>query len=207
MTTDFGTDFPTHRVLIATTRDMGGCPCPRCIVPKDQIRNLGTASDKNMREGGKRRFTDEIREKIAQARKYIYKDGYAVNSEKVEKLLKPESLVPTNNAFSERLSEFIFQVYELLVVDQMHEFELGVWKALLTHLIRILNSLGNRKAQEFNARLVICADYTVPYLFLDRFRLVPPFGRSTIRRITRNVSEMKQLAARDFEDILQVMSV
>jgi hypothetical protein len=26
----------------------------------------------------------------------------------------------------------------MLVVDLMHEFELGVWKALFTHLIRIL---------------------------------------------------------------------
>ena len=27
----------------------------------------------------------------------------------------------------------------MMVVDLMHEFELGVWKALLTHLIRILH--------------------------------------------------------------------
>ena len=26
----------------------------------------------------------------------------------------------------------------MLVVDVLHEFELGVWKALFTHLIRIL---------------------------------------------------------------------
>ena len=26
----------------------------------------------------------------------------------------------------------------MLVVDMMHEFELGVWKALLTHLLRVL---------------------------------------------------------------------
>jgi len=33
---------------------------------------------------------------------------------------------------------FGFDVYGLLVVDLLHEFELGVWKAVLTHLIRIL---------------------------------------------------------------------
>lgn len=37
-----------------------------------------------------------------------------------------------------------------------------------------------------------------------RFRLVPSFGRDTIRRFTSNISELKQLAARDFEDLLQV---
>ncbi|KAJ6549893.1 hypothetical protein B0H19DRAFT_952188 [Mycena capillaripes] len=36
-----------------------------------------------------------------------------------------------------------------------------------------------------------------------RFRKIPNFGRSTIRRFHANVSEMKKMAARDFEDILQ----
>lgn len=31
-----------------------------------------------------------------------------------------------------------------------------------------------------------------------------PFGRSTIRRFTHDVADLKKLAARDFEDILQV---
>jgi hypothetical protein len=33
---------------------------------------------------------------------------------------------------------------------------------------------------------------------------VPTFGRGTIRRFSSNISELKKLAARDFEDILQV---
>ncbi|KAJ7196539.1 hypothetical protein GGX14DRAFT_375967 [Mycena pura] len=37
------------------------------------------------------------------------------------------------------------------------------------------------------------------------FRQVPTFGRMTIRRFHRNVSEMKKMAARDFEDILQCL--
>ncbi|KIO17437.1 hypothetical protein M407DRAFT_84985 [Tulasnella calospora MUT 4182] len=32
---------------------------------------------------------------------------------------------------------------------------------------------------------------------------MPPFGRDTVQKIIYNVSELKQLAARDFEDILQ----
>lgn len=40
--------------------------------------------------------------------------------------------------------------------------------------------------------------------FTLSFRLVPTFGRGTIRRFSNNVSEMKKLAARDFEDLLQV---
>lgn len=36
------------------------------------------------------------------------------------------------------------------------------------------------------------------------YRLIPTFGRDTIRRFTRNTSSLKKLAARDWEDMLQV---
>ena len=42
------------------------------------------------------------------------------------------------------------------------------------------------------------------YLICYRFRQVPTFGRDTIRKFSGNVSAMKKLAGRDFEDILQV---
>ncbi|KAF8218080.1 hypothetical protein K438DRAFT_1525917, partial [Mycena galopus ATCC 62051] len=35
------------------------------------------------------------------------------------------------------------------------------------------------------------------------YRMVPTFGRATIRRFTDNASAMKKLAARNFEDLLQ----
>lgn len=37
--------------------------------------------------------------------------------------------------------------------------------------------------------------------------MVPTFGKGTIRKFSNNVSEMKRLAARDFEDILQVSTL
>lgn len=37
-----------------------------------------------------------------------------------------------------------------------------------------------------------------------RFREVPTFGRDTIRRFTRNSSELKKMAAWNYEDFLQV---
>lgn len=40
--------------------------------------------------------------------------------------------------FAEILGKFGLDPYGMLVVDLMHEFELGVWKAVFTHLIRIL---------------------------------------------------------------------
>jgi hypothetical protein len=43
----------------------------------------------------------------------------------------------SQNAFIEKLGSD-FDLSRMLVVDFMHEFELGVWKALFTQLMRIL---------------------------------------------------------------------
>jgi hypothetical protein len=40
-----------------------------------------------------------------------------------------------------------------------------------------------------------------------RYRRVPTFGRGTIRLFHENASSMKKLAARDYEDLLQVYFV
>lgn len=44
------------------------------------------------------------------------------------------------NAFSKRLAPLGFDIYSTLVVDLMHKFELGVWKGLFIHLLRILEA-------------------------------------------------------------------
>lgn len=101
-------------------------------------------------------------------------------------------LITPQNAFSEFFQDVdsLVNYFELFVSDILHEWELGSWLSLLRHLIRILNSLGEDKVQEFNRR----------------FRSMPTFGRSTIRKFRTHVSDLKQCAARDYEDILQVCS-
>ena len=44
--------------------------------------------------------------------------------------------------------------YRMFVVDLLHEVELGVWKAIFTHLIRLLEHLGRGKVSELNKRSV-----------------------------------------------------
>ena len=53
----------------------------------------------------------------------------------------------------DRFREF-FNFVKLFVVDLLHEFELGVWKATFTHLLRILHAAGDDAIQELNRRLV-----------------------------------------------------
>lgn len=83
------------RVLISNIRNMGGCPCPRCLTPKDKLQNVATVHDMQQRDVLSRHDTEDRRAKIASARRLIYEGQYVVDTPQVEALLKPESLVPT----------------------------------------------------------------------------------------------------------------
>ncbi|THH19110.1 hypothetical protein EW146_g1980 [Bondarzewia mesenterica] len=181
----YSADYP-EKIILASIKSLGKCPCPRCFVKKDQIGALGMKLDQKRRENG--RVDDSARQgKIKMARQWIFEKGYAVASKAVERLLGPMSLVPTRNAFSTHFSKFNFNFYSMFMPDLLHEFELGVWKAILTHLLRILYAAGGDSIQKLN----------------QRFRQVPTFGRDTICKFSNNVSGMKKLAGRDFEDLLQ----
>ncbi|KAJ3709521.1 hypothetical protein C8R42DRAFT_649336 [Lentinula raphanica] len=163
----YSADYP-EKVLLATIRDKGLCPCPRCFIPKSHLNRLGV--DLRFRISQTRTF---LINKVNQARRLIYTAGAAIGGKYVQDLLKESSSVPTL----------------MLVVDLMHEFELGVWKMLFVHAIRLLHALpdGAEKIESLD----------------ERFRNTPTFGDSTIRRFSANSSEMKKMAARDFEDLLQ----
>jgi hypothetical protein len=95
----------------------------------------------------------------------------------------------------------------MFVVDLLHEFELGVWKAVFTHLMRILYAAGGDCIQTLNKRFVSPSYIFKRFISLIqtiRYRQTPTFSGDTIRRFSRNASGMKKLAARDFEDLLQV---
>jgi hypothetical protein len=64
--------------------------------------------------------------------------------------------IEMQNAFSQRLAPLGlgFNLHSMLVVDLMHEFELGVWKALFIHLIRILNAVDKSLVHEMDRRYV-----------------------------------------------------
>ncbi|EGO03207.1 hypothetical protein SERLA73DRAFT_46200, partial [Serpula lacrymans var. lacrymans S7.3] len=119
---------------------------------------------------------------------FIYKQGVPVNGKAVQDLLQSESLVPTINVFAERLTPFGFDSFQISVVDLMHEFELGVWKSTFTHLICLLFSISHSAVADLDAR----------------YRQILPFGQGNICAFVTNISEMRKLAARNFEDILQV---
>lgn len=87
----------------------------------------------------------------------------------------------------------------------MHEIELGVWKALFKHLLRIIEAHDKNLVNKIDRRYAVLTAFLAGLTnVVQSYRQVPTFGRDTIRCFTNNVSEMKQLAARDYEDLLQV---
>ncbi|KAG2737582.1 hypothetical protein P692DRAFT_201681626, partial [Suillus brevipes Sb2] len=122
----YSADYP-EKVLIATIKDMGSCPCPRCLIPKVSFDLLGLFRDMRDRAASLRVYSIA---KVTEARQFIYRWGNTVDGTKVQ------------NAFVDKLSPLGgFDAFRMLVVDFMHECELGTWKALFTHLIRLLYAL------------------------------------------------------------------
>ncbi|KAG2052970.1 hypothetical protein BDR06DRAFT_886839 [Suillus hirtellus] len=128
--------------------------------------------------------------KVVEACEHIYQRGNTVDGSKVEDILSNGLWVPTLNQFIWKLGLFGLNPFHMLVIDLMHECKLGTWKALFTHLIRLLYSLPG------GSQLVA--------MFDCRFRQVPTFGNGVICKFMNNTSKMKRLAAQDFKDILQV---
>ena len=83
------------RVKIATIRDFGIHPCPRCLVLKDKIPEIGRDEDRRTRVESSRTDTIERQAQVDQARKNLYEDGYALAGDHVDGILKDSSLVPT----------------------------------------------------------------------------------------------------------------
>lgn len=100
-------------------RNLGGCPCPRCKITLSDVHLIGTKRDRNKRLTLARQDDVHRQHAIYRARAAIYnpdpKECLAVDSAYVERLLKPESLVPTSvSSF-----EYTFD-QQLIVTNRMH---------------------------------------------------------------------------------------
>jgi len=108
---------------------------------------------------------------VETAREMLYEKGIRPGAKAISNLLASRSLTPTQvsyfaslnalsdlivyavqNAFSKRLEKYGLNFHSLFVVDLLHEFELGVWKATFTHLLRILYAQGGDGIQMLNKR-------------------------------------------------------
>lgn len=68
----------------------------------------------------------------------------------------PAQTSDSQNTFAQKLAGLGLDPFRMLVVDFMHECELGTWKALFTHLVRILYALpaGEKLVATLDSRFV-----------------------------------------------------
>ena len=83
------------RILIASIRNLGNRPCPRCLIPLSHVHNMGMARDMIQRETMARVDDIHRRTSVNAARRVIYEKNFQVNSTGVENMLQDMSLVPT----------------------------------------------------------------------------------------------------------------
>jgi hypothetical protein len=86
---------------LATIKYLGKCPCPRCILKKGQINELGTKQDANCRIKLNHIDTLADQEIVEKARKHVFQ-GFKVDGSKVGGGfigLDSESRVPTQVGF------------------------------------------------------------------------------------------------------------
>ncbi|KAJ3751241.1 hypothetical protein DFH05DRAFT_1532440 [Lentinula detonsa] len=117
------------------------CLCPWCLILKEDIAKLGMKRDMKNRIKKLRRDSLQLRARVDKARKLIFEKGFGVESTAVKNLLDSESLTPVKNAFCLTLQEHNFNIFRLIPVDELHEFELGKWRNVFVHLLRILQDL------------------------------------------------------------------
>ncbi|KAJ3574156.1 hypothetical protein NP233_g1956 [Leucocoprinus birnbaumii] len=107
----YSADYP-EKILLATIRFLGSCPCPWCKIQKDQIDALRTTIDEQRCQH--KRVDDHPHQWIIdRAHEWIYQKGRSIKSATVENILKPLSMVATQNAFSEALSEYGFDYHQI----------------------------------------------------------------------------------------------
>ena len=80
---------------MASIRNMGTCPCPRCKIPLSNTHLVGSKQDRRDRRRLVRLDDDKRQYAVSAARRAIYESNFAVNSAYVERQLQAESLVPT----------------------------------------------------------------------------------------------------------------
>jgi hypothetical protein len=86
-------NLPISRTFIATIRNQGLCPCPRCTVPLSEFEHTGTTSDQLKRQDLRRNPLQQ-QALVEQAHGIIFGGMRAITNEDVEALLKPESWTP-----------------------------------------------------------------------------------------------------------------
>ncbi|THU91115.1 hypothetical protein K435DRAFT_820952 [Dendrothele bispora CBS 962.96] len=147
----YGADYPKKCLLICMTF-LGECLCYNCLAKKSTVIQLGLKRDMQQRINNIRSDSQDLRDRVEDARKFIFEKGRAVKSDYVKHALGEGSWTPVVNSFSKIFSEFGFDYIKMFAVDLLHEIEIGTWKSIPIHLLRLLFASNREMVDELNSR-------------------------------------------------------
>lgn len=81
-------------MLLTAIKNLGKCPCPRCLVTKDQISQAGTKPDLRRRHTLKRVDNAALQSSVQKTRNWLFTKGYKVTSQRLKRMLDSKSLTP-----------------------------------------------------------------------------------------------------------------
>ena len=206
-------------MLIATLKNLGAFPCASCETPLKYIHMLGTTADEQ-RRAHKRVDNDDRQDRVENSRRWIFENGNRVDSTRVKDCLGPHSIVPTRvsgpcNIFNSLADSGRFRTLFLRFQNLDSTSMTYSHRTSCTSSSSVYGSEYSYISFEFSSRrgetryrrstlgtLLINRSFSTH--FARRYRLIAPFGKSTIRRFPQSTAAMTKLAARDYEDILLV---
>lgn len=167
-----------------------------------------------------RRNDHPLAQRIRITRSSIYEKGKGVKSTAVEDLLGPHSYVPTtvchSHVVSDGCTNLSYQECFQQAIRRISQYVCFICGRLIPrNRTRCLE--GSTHSPDTNAGLIggrcnTAIQLKVSWFVLSTinssehlFTQVPTFGHLTIRMFHSNASGLKKLAARDFEDLLQVI--
>jgi hypothetical protein len=83
------------RTLLACIKFLAQCPCPRCLILKSKVGDLGKKVDRRRRERYIREDSHWLRSTVTMVRDWLYRQGINITSKRVKDNLGPRSLIPT----------------------------------------------------------------------------------------------------------------
>lgn len=95
------------RYLFACIRFLERCPCPDCLVAKDQIDKLGQVRDMKTRVTKQRNDTHALQVTLRNARQAVFNQGYAPDGKAIDEMLRSKGYTVTRvrRGFNDTASE------------------------------------------------------------------------------------------------------
>ncbi|KAK7436112.1 hypothetical protein VKT23_019314 [Stygiomarasmius scandens] len=135
-----------EKIMLAGIKFLGNYPCVLCLIKRAHICHLGTKLDTKRRESQPRVDSETHRNRIENARKFIFDQGYSVSSDHVKNALGHSSYLPVRNMFSQLFGNIGENYFDIFCPEIMHDVESGEWQRLLEHFIRILKAQKDKDA-------------------------------------------------------------